>query len=469
MERHQGDLNDISSQPHLRYIGGDGQYAEGVFNPFKVYGYMNPANAKFASLTGTIAAGINSIHYDHADDIIYLSEEGENILQLDGMDDTSVANYLTVTSGSTIKDMIIYEVNNEKAIIYAVDTNGESGSSIGFKTIDSSKGVETFAVDLVGFTTSQLNELSIQDGATNPASSFGRIVAQSFDSDDLASLIVTGAQISVRRKGGTGSGITLRLSIQATEDPNSGIYTSQGAWATSTSYSVNDTVTNSGTTYACWSAHTSASNTEPGTGALWESVWVEFGAPDGTALASQTFSGTDITTVGVEDEEYQDFAVAFSSSVTLTAGTKYWLVLDEVGTNMGASDDFAWKGTAAGTEGYADQWSVQYMSDATTPFWSPYFPDFAGNVYTDLEFSLILNNSEVWSRELANGFFTTTTGEESFLFLSENALVYWFYGSNVHTIDGGLTGGLSGRVNENILQFPSYIQPIDAAETHSRS
>ena len=50
----------------------------------------------------------------------------------------------------------------------------------------------------------------------------------------------------------------------------------RGAWATATSYSVNDLVENGGTSYIASAAHTSAAETEPGVGASWETVWVLF-------------------------------------------------------------------------------------------------------------------------------------------------------------------------------------------------
>lgn len=50
-------------------------------------------------------------------------------------------------------------------------------------------------------------------------------------------------------------------------------FTWKGAWATSISYSVNDTVESNGSGYVCTSAHTSGSATEPGVGASWTTNW----------------------------------------------------------------------------------------------------------------------------------------------------------------------------------------------------
>ena len=44
--RNQQDLN-------LRYIGGDGQFVDGIFNPFKKEGYLSPANQSYVRITPT--------------------------------------------------------------------------------------------------------------------------------------------------------------------------------------------------------------------------------------------------------------------------------------------------------------------------------------------------------------------------------------------------------------------------------
>ena len=50
-------------------------------------------------------------------------------------------------------------------------------------------------------------------------------------------------------------------------------FTWKGAWATSTPYSLNDTVENNGSGYICTADHTSGATTEPGVGASWTDKW----------------------------------------------------------------------------------------------------------------------------------------------------------------------------------------------------
>ena len=79
-----------------------------------------------------------------------------------------------------------------------------------------------------------------------------------------------------------------------------------------------------------------------------------------------------------------------------------------------------------------------------------------------------INESERWSASFANGSFSTIIDGENFLYLADNALLYWFNGNIVNTANGGITGGLTGIVNEAVLRFPSYINIKDVAETRGR-
>jgi hypothetical protein len=46
-----------------------------------------------------------------------------------------------------------------------------------------------------------------------------------------------------------------------------------GAWASATEYTINQGVSNDGSSYICTSEHTSGASTEPGVGASWQTVW----------------------------------------------------------------------------------------------------------------------------------------------------------------------------------------------------
>ena len=490
LERHQGDLNDVSAIPNLRYLAEDGSFADGIFNPMKTYGYMSPANNTFLSLTGTIAAPINSIQYDDESDTVFLSEEGENILQLNGLSDTSLTNYLSVATGSTIKDAVLYEVNSQKALVYIVDSNTPvtysdatstihtGGAYIGFKTLDETQGLNVLENKIVdySFTSNKgyyfgVTSVAGQNYATNKV----RRIAQQINTSDFYSatdftngtLDVSGVTMAISREAGTGVGITMKVSIQAQASASVAPYTARGAWGSGVSYAVNDTVTNGGFTWQCWSAHSSAAGDQPGVGGSWEDKWDRFGAPDGTDLASATVTLDSIDDLGSYSKKRETFT--FTSPISLTRATNYWIVLEEVGTVMsGTTDKCSWMMTANG-QGIYQRYAKVFI-DTATDYWRGINPN--GDTLTanhdDFDFTLTLNRSDEWSLNTASGKFTEETGGNSFLYTSDNALLYWFKGNKVHTVDGSLTGGFVGKVSDTVLLFPSYMEVADVAETRSR-
>lgn len=488
LERHQGDLNDTSAKPHLRYIADDGQFADGIFNPIKKYGYLSPANAKFASLTGSVAAKINSIQYDGDSDTLFLAETGENILQLAGLDDTSLANYLSITSGDTIKDMLIYEVNSQKSLLYVIDSNdflteapgntsvNAGGMYVGFKTLVTSEGATVLEKNVKdAYPAAQQMEYQLGDvTSTNVGAGIGRKLAQEFDGGDVVGRAISGVSLSMRRSAGTGVGITIKVSIQGPASASVSPYTSKGAWGSGVSYAVNDTVTASGSTFQCHTAHTSAAGNTPPAGASAEDYWNYFGAPDGTDLASGTFT---LSSVPVYASYGSDrFNVEFTTPVTVLGTGNYWIVVEEVGSNMTAGDRLVWRGTVNDTGIYTGYKSKLFV-DAATDYWKAYNlnePNTSFGLDT-FDFRLIMNRDDNWTADTGTGTnsmalnaFGVQTGQDSFLYLADNSLVYWFVGNKVHSIDGTETGGPTGRLTEDLLTFSSYTSIPDATETRGR-
>lgn len=506
VEKYHGDINDVIASPQLRYLSGEGQVANGIYNPFKKYGYMSPSTDAFVSLSGTVSAPVTAIQYDSQTDVLYLAEEGENILQLDGLDDTSLSNYLSIESGHTIKDMVLAEINNSKALFYVIDTGArlkgpntstqerefiyEDGMYLGYKAIDSSKGT-------IGKDTAITGDFGVNNSRIDDGTTYHRILAQSFTTQESISGIlsnaVSGVRLKLRRSSGTGVGITMKVSIQASEPRNVSPYSFKGNWATSTSYVAGDVVesdNNNDINYMCHTAHTSAAADEPGVGANWADYWDKFGSPDGTAIVSGTFAldtvpdGAGMTGVGeTTDIAYRalhETEITFDSIAELSAGTVYWIVLEEVGTNMTSGDILDWIGTFGDSFGtYVPDVGIAqtaFLQDDTYPAIGKYF-DSADpwraistlETSTDgLSYKLVLNRDDNWSATSANGAFGVETGLDTSLYLADNGLIYWFTGDKVHTADGSLTGGNMGRVVENVLAFPSYTRVTAVAETRSR-
>lgn len=486
LERHQGDLNDTSAIPNLRYLGEDGSFADGLFNPMKTYGYISPANNSFTSLTGTIAAPINSIQYDATEDTLYFAEEGENILFLSGLDDLTLANYIAVDTGTTIKDMVLYEVNAQKSLMYLIDSNtaltttknsiagNGGGMYIGFKTIDTTEGMSLIDKDIKA-SDSNYFEINLCDVASQDFASYRfPKMAQEFDGGDVYGRKITGVSVALRRSSGTGVGITLKISIQSPATTSTAGFTARGAWATATSYAINDTVTDAGQTYQCYVAHVSAAGNSPSSGSANEDFWNFFGAPDGTALASTEFLLSDIPELSSSANKRINFE--FDTPVTGLNSGNYWLVIEEVGTNMTAGDRLSWIATI-NQEGIYDGYQAKGFLDQATDIWKNLDTNDpnTGKGLDTFDFRLICNrddNLTAYTGTTTNtatiGAFGVESGEPGFLYLADNGILYWFQRNKVHTFDGSITGGPVGKASETVLQFPSYIVAADVAEARSR-
>ncbi len=461
VERHQGDLNDTTPAPHLRYLGAQGQLADGIYNPMKKYGYMSPATNAYTALTGTIGADINSIHYDAASDTVYLSEEGLNILKLDGLDDTSLANYTSVSSGSTIKDMLIYEINSKKALIYAIDDG--TNINIGLSSLEAGGGVETLGVDVY----STGNGANIYQVVPTADESYGAYkynkIAQSFSSSDLTGLTVSTIELGLSNKDiAVPSGVTIKVSIRADNDYNDSPHTYQGTWSGGTAYVLNDTVILSGVYYFCWTGHT---NKEPGVAAGWEDYWYEFvGTPDSTELVSGTITADELAEYTSQGDTR--ISVNLSSQYTLTNATRYWVVVEESGTNLLTTESIVLMGTVNNGSIYSTHNVLGYDTTGGTDFWRNVNSN--GDEFESLHIRFITSEVEDWSNIYASGKFTTDSGQETMLYLADNSLVYWITNNKIHTLDGSISGGVVGKVNENVLQFASYTTIKGIAETRSR-
>lgn len=465
LERYQGDLNDTTSQQNLRYTGGEGEYANGIFDPMKVLGYMSPSNAKFATLTGTTpVSSINSMQYDAFSDTAFMSEDGINILQLSGLDDTTLANYLTVTSGYTIKDSLLYEVNGSRALIYAIDSNDfVLGSFVGFKSLDTGTGAGLLNNNIESAGITPRAQYAFTD-ATGGAPK----VTQSFISDDVPNLVFNLVRWRLRLDTWSGP-FNIKVTLQAGHSASTSPYTARGAWAALTAYAINDTVTNGGQTYQCWAAHTSsaagAGGDEPGVGSSYLTKWNIFGAPSGTALAtSSNFLVSSTTLTFGDSQHHQDVYFQFPTPFTMTAGTQYWLVLEESGTS---GNLFSVEGVASdgGSSPYTNGIGGKKLVNAATDYW--YQIDGANEESWD--FGIYSNRVDNWTSTVASGEFVVPTGQTpQWLYLADNGLVYWFVKNKVHVIDGGATGGIGGRIVEEALSFPSYTSVADVAETNSR-
>lgn len=134
--RFGGDLDRTVASPELRYLGSDTQMADGVFNPFRRYGYMSPSNGTFTDVlfSGSApAADVTSSIYDVLNDDFYLSYESPLLFKGDTLDDlTMTQTSLTITG--TIQDLEIYEVNGVRKLFYIYE-DGSNDMEVGIATL----------------------------------------------------------------------------------------------------------------------------------------------------------------------------------------------------------------------------------------------------------------------------------------------------------------------------------------------
>lgn len=151
--RYFGDKPYTASSPNLRYLGIEGQIAEGVYNPISALGYMSPANNTTKAVTGTSDFLLTSAIVvpqrlaDASTDAIFFSDEATTgtrgkILNLDTAVDTTLDTAYTIpligAEYSKSEDFVLYRVNGSRRIFFTnvnTTTPGTS-SSIAIATYD---------------------------------------------------------------------------------------------------------------------------------------------------------------------------------------------------------------------------------------------------------------------------------------------------------------------------------------------
>lgn len=228
----QGDLNDTTPTPNLRYIGTDSQVADGIYDPSRVAGFMAPANDTFLDLTGTIANKFISRVYSSSEDIMYLAQNGTGLSELAGLNDTSLSTTALLPDDSYFKDLELYEMNGFEAVLYSYIDYDSSESTqkyqtLGFKSVDTSKGAFQLAAQVDLALTADNTASQTITSTTNEA------LAQKFSTSDfftVSSLPVTGVRVRLNMPFvGTTQTWTMRVGIQTDSAGSpSGSYVTNG-------------------------------------------------------------------------------------------------------------------------------------------------------------------------------------------------------------------------------------------------
>lgn len=128
--RFWGDIDRTTSEPQFRLAttSKPGQMSDGVWNPFRLYGYLAPANATMTAVTassGSYANNWRTAIYDRDNDDFYLGDNGPYLWKGDSLDVLTISNVLDLGATGTpiILDTEIYQINGVRKmfVVYEAD------------------------------------------------------------------------------------------------------------------------------------------------------------------------------------------------------------------------------------------------------------------------------------------------------------------------------------------------------------
>lgn len=131
-------LTDYSSFNHnSQYAAADGEYLDGVFNPFIRRGYLTPSVSTTTEVTFDQTNGdMRTIYYDNINDDLYMADDTQ-VFKGDGLADTTMARQVQL-SGATIRDIKMYQINGvNKLFVMYNNTSGDGDIAVSNLPYDS--------------------------------------------------------------------------------------------------------------------------------------------------------------------------------------------------------------------------------------------------------------------------------------------------------------------------------------------
>ena len=427
-KRFQGNLNDTSASPNRIYLGTEGQIADGIFNPLKNYGYLSPANNKYAAITGSINSRIVATEYDSINDDAYLAEAGVSIWQLDGLADTSMTAANTLTgAGAIINDLQIYETNGIRRLFY-VYTAGAPASNFTMTTFFSG------STDCVQV-----------GGRINPVGSAEPTLSAS--------------------KRGTGNSSAATLDIGSITVPAGSNQMGIALFFNYTATAVSSATWNGSAMTAVSTGSTTVGSLTLNRG-IFKIVAPTTGSVVGTYAAATVdrigyayvFDGTHQTTPYTTSTTAADTEIQLSQTITISAA--YQLPLTHT---------FTFDFTHTVDDGQTEVFNASNGGGAAGRDSSSYFSMQTPRLRVGIASLPFASATDDWMNTVVAGaFLSTPTTNNNFMVVADNGFAYLFSENHVHKIDGAATGGLFGTVTEDVLLFPSYFKTVDAVDTRGK-
>lgn len=434
--RFYGDKPNSASSPNLRYFGNNGQLAEGVCNPISVLGYLSPANGTTKAVTGTTDFLLSSYLVSHkrlvidGTDSIFFADEATTgtagqVVNLDTAIDTSLDSNFSattvtnptptfkVTYGDTNKDGMAFAVlaapaaSTRPSVIYTAEAESSSGASL-------------------------TKSITVPSG-TNKA-----MYVLTWNRDASSSNNATGA---------TWDGNAMTASSSGTYSPAGGTKINWNVFRY-----INPSAT-TGDVVVSWAG------SENNLGLL--VVVVD--------NADQTTPFTGFTSDSATNASEHEISVSQTASNQLRLGffltestthTRHSASITEIFNNTDTSGRYSGWTYALDSQYFKVEDMIKYQQNSEPKIYFAH-TNTTNNGYFDTigvadeDFS---NADYDWSADLSTGpsgaNTTLLTGESRVRFvLGDNGFLYVLNGNMIHRIDGGTTGGATGTITQQVVQF----------------
>ena len=416
--RHWGDIDRTVASPNLRYLGGENQMADGVYNPFRRYGYLSPSNGVFNAVTDSSTENfgnvISCVQYDPENDDFYMGVYGGTSIfyQGDGLDDVALTQKSSPVNLVNLFDFEIYQVNGVRKLFYVYNRPPTI-------TLTTTLGSSVAYIEGGAFVISADTSVPTLNSSTRATQASGTTLTQSIT---------------------VASGTNRVLVVIAAN------YTATAATAATyndVAMTLLDTTTNAGRSFTIF--YTIAPTvTTANVVVTWPSSQTNqvinalvFHGSDQTTPISLFIADTGTSTSAVmSTNPGKRYVLFFGMTLSATATHTQAAGQTEVfnSTNTSGNDSTSYKTSST---------VILEVGIATLPFASA---------------------TNKWLTGTVSGAFSNLTTGHCFMENADNGFSYLFQDNAVHKIDGTTNGGANGTVTANTLLFPTYFRCVDAVD-----
>jgi hypothetical protein len=441
-----GDIDMVTSQPHMRTNWKDGQLAEGLFNPYIRKGYLFPVSTSKTTVTTSdaISSRLSSSVVDNSLGVVWAADQSGQVFKLDDLTDTSLTLTHTLYTNSTSvsqNDLEIYQIDGTKKL-FSTTVKSFGLNSQDYKGISQLTGTTGLGVS-VGMAFPSVDGLaqpSLYDNSVIHVTTAGTSITESLSVDPAgANQIVVALVTSPNSMGGT----TATYGGVAMTQLASGSSASYGYYKF---YYLKNPPTGSNTINISTTASVS------------DKMLMVMSLND-VKLGSFTNTSVDLNipsasgsyvhnepTIKTEASIYYEFISTDASYVNHLTGQESVTSQSFTGTSLNYKADIS-----------SVDISKKVLQVAT----------FSDTGVLEEEDWMYPNTSSLSSNP-AGGFLQLMNSDWSFIRKSGNGFAYLFAENAVHKIDGTKIGGETGTITKNVLLFPETFRLIDAVDFNSK-